>query len=166
MFPCWEVWWIPFYLSMPPSTLIHPPSPPIKVAPQSRGTVTLASADPSALPIINPNWLISPTDQTLAIEVYRKIRRIFNTPAFKAIRVNNEEYFPGMRDFSSAIRAQSLMIVRTGLDASSDSEILAVIEGSLMTVRLPPFTFNSVFTYFYLLLAALARGMHLCHAAS
>ncbi|KZP10096.1 GMC oxidoreductase [Athelia psychrophila] len=85
------------------------------VAPQSRGTVTLASADPSALPIINPNWLTSPTDQTLAIEVYRKIRRIFNTPAFKAIRVNNEEYFPG-------------------LDASSDSEILAVIEGSLMTL--------------------------------
>lgn len=67
----------------------------VLVAPQSRGTVTLASSDPTVLPVIDPAWLTSPTDQKVAIEVYRKIRRIFQTAAFKAARLNDEEFYPG-----------------------------------------------------------------------
>lgn len=65
------------------------------VAPQSRGSVTLKSANPADLPIIDPGWLTSKTDQTVAIEVYKKVRRIFNTPAFKAVRNNKDEFYPG-----------------------------------------------------------------------
>lgn len=68
----------------------------LKVAPQSRGSVTLASTDTQVLPVIDPGWLTSPTDQTVAIELYRKIRRIFNTTAFTEVRANDEEYFPGV----------------------------------------------------------------------
>jgi hypothetical protein len=67
----------------------------MKVAPQSRGSVTLASASASTLPVIDPGFLTSPTDQTVAIEVFRKIRRIFNTTSFTSVRANDEEFFPG-----------------------------------------------------------------------
>lgn len=65
------------------------------IAPVSRGTVKLASADPLVLPAIDPAFLTSKTDQTLAVEIFRKIRRIFNTPSFKSVRRDNNEYFPG-----------------------------------------------------------------------
>lgn len=74
------------------------------IAPQSRGTVTLASADPTVLPAIDPGFLTSKTDQTLAVEIFRKIRRIFNTPSFLAARRDKTEYFPGIFKISVVSR--------------------------------------------------------------
>lgn len=85
------------------------------MAPLSRGTVTLKSANPADKPAIDPNWLTHPGDKAVAIELYRKIRRIFNTQAFKAVRVNDQEFYPG-------------------LDKDTDEEILAVIQDSVLTV--------------------------------
>ncbi|KAK4058600.1 hypothetical protein OIO90_000044 [Microbotryomycetes sp. JL221] len=85
------------------------------VAPLSRGTVTLASADTAVKPLIDPKWLTDPGDQAVAVELYRKIRRLFNTNAFKAARNNNEEFYPGY-------------------DKDTDAEILQTIQESLLTV--------------------------------
>ncbi|KAM0792564.1 hypothetical protein ACM66B_005227 [Microbotryomycetes sp. NB124-2] len=85
------------------------------VAPLSRGTVTLASADTAVKPLIDPKWLTDVGDQAVAIELYRKIRRIFNTNSFKAVRNNNEEFYPGY-------------------DKDTDAQILQTIQESLLTV--------------------------------
>ena len=86
------------------------------VAPLSRGSVTLASADTSTLPIIDPNWLTNAGDQAVAIELYKKIRRLFNTNAFKTARANGDEYYPGYA-------------------ASTDAQILATIQQSVQVRR-------------------------------
>ncbi|KDE03474.1 hypothetical protein MVLG_06036 [Microbotryum lychnidis-dioicae p1A1 Lamole] len=85
------------------------------VAPLSRGTVSLASADSSVYPKIDPNWITHPGDQAVAIEIFKKIRRIFNTEAFRAVRANTEEYYPG-------------------LNVQSDADILKTIQASVQTV--------------------------------
>lgn len=88
------------------------------------------------LPIIDPGWLTSPTDQTVAIELYRKLRRIFNTTAFTEVRVNDEEYFPGTYSTLSPHVAQCLLltVLATGYEYDSDAQILSVIQNSVMTV--------------------------------
>lgn len=86
------------------------------VAPLSRGTVTITSADTSVLPEINPNWLTDPTDQSLAIAIYKRARQAFATDAMKAGRAKNTvEYFPGEQ-------------------VKTDAQILETIRNTLMTV--------------------------------
>ncbi|MCJ1397337.1 hypothetical protein MMC11_000529 [Xylographa trunciseda] len=65
------------------------------VAPLSRGTVTITSADTSDLPVVNSNYLSSPTDQEVAVQIFRRCRALLNSPAFKSILVG-EEIFPGV----------------------------------------------------------------------
>lgn len=45
--------------------------------PKSRGTVTLRSSDPRALPVVDPNFLADPADVKLAVEGVRISREIF-----------------------------------------------------------------------------------------
>ncbi|PYI09685.1 GMC oxidoreductase [Aspergillus sclerotiicarbonarius CBS 121057] len=84
------------------------------VAPTSRGDVTIISDDTDDLPIINPNWLATKTDQEVAIAVYRRLREAFQSEGMAPIIVG-EEYFPGDQ-------------------VQSDEEILDVIRNTLMTV--------------------------------
>lgn len=42
----------------------------------SRGNMTIASADNSVPPVINPNWLLDRADQELAVAAYRRSRQI------------------------------------------------------------------------------------------
>lgn len=65
------------------------------IAPQSRGTVTIGSSNPLDLPVVDPKYLSSPTDQKVVVEIYKKVRRIFNTDSFKSVRLNDEEFWPG-----------------------------------------------------------------------
>ncbi len=51
------------------------------VAPKSRGTVRLASADPSNAPLIDPNYWAEPDDRRRAIEGLRIAREIMRQPA-------------------------------------------------------------------------------------
>ncbi|KAL8276383.1 hypothetical protein RQP46_011228 [Phenoliferia psychrophenolica] len=60
-----------------------------------------------------------PVALVVAVEAYRKVRRIFNTAPFKAVRINSDEFYPGY-------------------EHESDAEILEVIRNSLMTVQNPP----------------------------
>ncbi|PBP24868.1 GMC oxidoreductase [Diplocarpon rosae] len=64
------------------------------VAPLSRGTVTLASASADDLPIIDPKWLTSPTDQAVAIAAYKRLRAAFASKAMAGVLIGGE-YFPG-----------------------------------------------------------------------
>lgn len=84
------------------------------VAPLSRGTVALASADASDLPLIDPNWLTDPTDQEVAVAVYKRVRAAFASNFMQQI-VIGDEYFPG-----SAVQ--------------SDADILNTIMDTVQTV--------------------------------
>ncbi|MFL6582379.1 MAG: GMC family oxidoreductase [Burkholderiales bacterium] len=51
--------------------------------PRSRGTVRLASAEPNAAPLIDPNYWAESRDRELAIEGLRLAREIMHQPALK-----------------------------------------------------------------------------------
>lgn len=53
----------------------------VLIAPLSRGNVTIASADTSDLPVINPNWLSHPADVEVAIAGFKRAREIFQNIA-------------------------------------------------------------------------------------
>lgn len=52
---------------------------------QAKGTVKLASADPSVPPLINPNYLGHPYDVRMAIEVLRQLLKIAQTDTYRRI---------------------------------------------------------------------------------
>ncbi|MCO5566001.1 hypothetical protein L7F22_019676 [Adiantum nelumboides] len=88
------------------------------VAPQSRGTVTLASKDTSDLPIIDPAWLTDPVDQKVAIYAFKRARQYFAAKAMAPILVGD------------AKTAEVL----PGSDVQTDDQILNWIRNNLMTV--------------------------------
>jgi choline dehydrogenase-like flavoprotein len=61
--------------------------------PRSRGTVRLASADPAAAPLIDPNYWADPEDRRLSIEGLRLAREILRQKALK--RYVQSEVLPG-----------------------------------------------------------------------
>jgi len=61
--------------------------------PTSRGTIRLRSADPSAKPVIAPNYLATYEDRTVAADAIRVTRRLMRQPAMQAY--HPEEYLPG-----------------------------------------------------------------------
>jgi choline dehydrogenase-like flavoprotein len=50
--------------------------------PQSRGTITLQSSNPSTPPLINPNFLTHPFDRRVLIDGMREVMRIQRAPIF------------------------------------------------------------------------------------
>lgn len=53
--------------------------------PRSRGTVSLASADPAAAPLIDPNFWADPYDREMSIAGFRLGREIMRQDAFKGL---------------------------------------------------------------------------------
>ena len=49
--------------------------------PKSRGTVSLASKDPMALPLVDPNFLADPDDMERLVRGFKRIREILSQPA-------------------------------------------------------------------------------------
>ncbi len=89
---------------------------PVGLYPRSRGRVTLASADPFAAPLVDPNLLSVPEDLQPLIGGIRLARKIFASPAFA--RYQAEETSPG-----------------TGIQ--SDAELEAYIRAEAYTVHHP-----------------------------
>ena len=85
------------------------------VAPLSRGSVTINSASVDQLPSIDPGWLTDPTDQSVAIAIYKRARQAFATDAMKRGLADTREYFPGP-------------------GVQTDAQILNTIRDTLMTV--------------------------------
>ena len=61
--------------------------------PRSRGTVRLASADPAAAPLIDPNYWDDPQDKALALQGLKLAREIMRQPALQ--RFVQAERLPG-----------------------------------------------------------------------
>lgn len=61
--------------------------------PESRGTVTLASADPAEPPLIDPRYCTDPGDSRALVKAIRRCRDIMRAPAFRPF-VDGELY-PG-----------------------------------------------------------------------
>ncbi|MCJ1392119.1 hypothetical protein MMC18_004986 [Xylographa bjoerkii] len=85
------------------------------VAPLSRGTVSISSADTAVAPVIDPRWLTDPTDQAVAIAAYKRLHEFFASKAMAPVLIG-PEYFPG------------------GSGNQSDAELLATIRSSFNTV--------------------------------
>lgn len=81
------------------------------IRPRSRGTVRLASADPSAAPLIDPQLLSEPDDLEVLMEGLDVIRTIMADPAI-APHVQ-EEYEPGAAYTGEALRDEVLRRVTT-----------------------------------------------------
>ncbi|KJC50642.1 choline dehydrogenase [Bradyrhizobium sp. LTSP849] len=61
--------------------------------PTSRGTIRLRSTDPSAKPVIAPNYLSTDEDRRVAADAIRVTRRLMKQQAL--LRFRPEEYIPG-----------------------------------------------------------------------
>jgi len=84
------------------------------VSPTSRGNVTICSADTVDLPVVNPNWLATDTDQKVAVAAYKRIRAAFQSNAMAPV-ILGPEYFPGP-------------------SVQTDAEILETIRNTVMTI--------------------------------
>jgi len=85
------------------------------IAPLSRGTVSISSADMADPPIIDPRWLIDPADQAVAVAAYKRVREFFTTQAMAPVLIGSE-YFPGLSN-----------------GTQSDSSLLALIKRGFQT---------------------------------
>lgn len=72
------------------------------IYPKSRGTLRLASADPTAAPLIDPNYLADAADLDLLLEGSEMARAIMADPAFKGHC--KEEIHPGIELQGSDLR--------------------------------------------------------------
>ncbi|UJW87268.1 GMC family oxidoreductase [Devosia sp. SL43] len=61
--------------------------------PRSRGTVRLSAADPTAAPLIDPNYWADPYDRAMSLEGLRMAREIFRQPALRSYIL--DERLPG-----------------------------------------------------------------------
>ena len=103
--------------------------------PKSIGQVTLASADPLAAPLIDPNFLSDPRDLELMVKGFKIMRRIMEGPALTA--------YGGVDRYSKGITtdAQIGELIRNRSDTvyhpvgtckmGPDSDPLAVVDGEL-----------------------------------
>ncbi|KAL9939936.1 hypothetical protein V8E36_000641 [Tilletia maclaganii] len=64
------------------------------VAPRSKGSVTLKSASMADLPVVDPAWLTDPVDQAVAVEAFKRVRKIFQTKTMQKV-LSGPEFFPG-----------------------------------------------------------------------
>lgn len=89
---------------------------PVGLYPKSRGRLTLASPDPLAPPLIDPNLLSVPEDVDPLVRGIRLVRKVFASPAFTKYQA--QETSPGSA-------------------AQSDADLVAYIRAEAYTVHHP-----------------------------
>jgi len=62
----------------------------VDVAPTSRGNVTIISNDTIDLPVINPNWLSTTTDQEVTVAGIKRARELFATAAMAPVLLSTQ----------------------------------------------------------------------------
>ena len=78
--------------------------------PQSRGSVTLASADPLAAPVIDPNFFAEPDDMVRMVRGFKLMRHILTQPAlarFGAVELRRSADAQSDLDIEAFIRNQA-----------------------------------------------------------
>jgi choline dehydrogenase len=76
------------------------------IYPRSRGTLRLASADPTAAPLIDPQYLADPADLDTLTEGSEIVRQVMASPAFRG--TVKEEIHPGASVQGQELRDQIL----------------------------------------------------------
>ena len=71
--------------------------------PRSRGTVRLASSDPAAAPLIDPNYWAEPHDRTMSLRGLAAARQIMAQPALKAFILAERMPGPEVADEAALI---------------------------------------------------------------
>jgi choline dehydrogenase len=79
--------------------------------PESRGTLTLRSADPAVPPRIEPNYLTAPNDVRALVAGVHLVRKIFASPAFAQCMVG--ETWPGPQASSDKAILDALRLTGT-----------------------------------------------------
>lgn len=102
--------------------------------PESRGEIRLASADPFAAPLIQPNYLAAEGDLASGIEGVKIAREILNSKVFDRFR--GKEWWPGPGartddDFAEHIRATSQTIYHPVGTCRMGNDGESVVDGSL-----------------------------------
>ncbi len=62
---------------------------PTQIRPESRGSLTLASSDPKAVPVIDPNYLSAEKDREIMVLACRHALETLAQPAFDVYRISN-----------------------------------------------------------------------------
>jgi choline dehydrogenase-like flavoprotein len=112
---------------------------PVGLYPRSRGRVTLASSDPFAAPLIDPNLLAEPEDVLPLVRGIRLARRIFGSSAFDPYRAR--ESAPGSSVASDAeligyIRAQAYTVHHPVSTCRIGTDSMAVVDPQLRVIGL------------------------------
>ena len=112
---------------------------PVGLYPRSRGRITLASPDPFAAPLIDPNLLSEPQDVLPLVRGIRLARRVFSAPAFEPYRAH--ESTPGASvesdaDLISYIRAQAYTVHHPVSTCRMGADAMAVVDPQLRVIGL------------------------------
>ncbi|PZS16736.1 MAG: choline dehydrogenase [Pseudonocardiales bacterium] len=79
----------------------------VLLQPESRGSVTVRSADPSVAPQIDPGYLTAPNDLARLVEGVRQCQELFATSALRPHVSAPLEPGPGETDLEEFVRAQA-----------------------------------------------------------
>jgi choline dehydrogenase len=107
---------------------------PVGLYPRSRGRLMLASADPLAPPLIDPNLLSEPQDIEPLIRGIRLIRRIFASPAFARYGVRETAPGEGVQsdaEIADYIRAEGYTVHHPVSTCRMGRDPLAVVDPQL-----------------------------------
>lgn len=110
-----ELLMIPYFISLAAADLAPPDRHGFTVSgfptrPASRGTISLASADPLDRPVIDPRYLCAREDMRLMVEIAKRSEEIMRAKAFDPVRGAQVSPPPGWRsdaDLMADIRAIS-----------------------------------------------------------
>jgi choline dehydrogenase-like flavoprotein len=107
---------------------------PVGLYPRSRGRLKLASADPLAAPLIDPNLLSEPDDIQPLLRGLRLVRRVFGAPAFARYRAH--ETAPGEskqtdEDLIAYIRAEAYTVHHPVSTCRMGSDAMSVVDPQL-----------------------------------
>lgn len=108
--------------------------------PRSRGRITLASAEPSAAPLIDPCYLADPADMPLMVAGVKAARRLLAAPAFDPYR--GREIFPGPQvqtdqDIALFIRSKAETIYHPVGTCKMGHDATAVVDDTLRVHGVP-----------------------------
>ena len=102
--------------------------------PKSRGEVTLASSDPLAPPVIDPNFFGDPADLETMVAGFKTTRRLLETPALRALQ-KKDMFTEGVTtddDIRAVLRARSDTVYHpVGTCKMGVNDAMAVVDPKL-----------------------------------